>query len=120
MDMNNPMHYNQGGYSSQPGYHTVGMGAASSGSIPRDQTGYMPEAVMAPSENYAHTHAMQHHDQHPQMSAGGWQSGGQHPTQGGGYVGYNFGDVGHYIESMAYLNGFMDRNPDAYANVHVS
>uniref|UniRef100_A0A0W0EYG1 Xylanolytic transcriptional activator regulatory domain-containing protein n=1 Tax=Moniliophthora roreri TaxID=221103 RepID=A0A0W0EYG1_MONRR len=122
MDMNNPTHYDQGGYSNQPGYHTVGMGAANPGSIPQDQTPqarYVTEAVMAPSETYAHPHAMQHHDQHPQMNVSGWQPGGQLPAQGGGYSGYNFGDVGHYIESMAYLNGFMDRNPDAYANVHV-
>ncbi|KAL0574560.1 Gypsy retrotransposon integrase-like protein 1 [Marasmius crinis-equi] len=46
----------------------------------------------------------QHQHPQPQMNISGWQ--GQSP---GAYNGYSFNDLGQYVESMAYLNGFMDR-----------
>ncbi|KAK7043241.1 Gypsy retrotransposon integrase-like protein 1 [Paramarasmius palmivorus] len=119
MVMNHPMPYNQG-YADQPVYQDVGMATANAGSIPQDQNRHAQQARymqdgsgMTPvnqGQNYGHA---THH--HPNIS--GWQ-GGQHPTH---YGGYNFDDMGHYIESMAYLNGFMDRNSEMnYANVNAS
>ncbi|KAF9264065.1 hypothetical protein L218DRAFT_900741 [Marasmius fiardii PR-910] len=47
--------------------------------------------------------------QQQQMNVSGWQN--QNQGQGA-YQGYSFNDLGHYVESMAYLNGFMIRQPD--------
>ncbi|KAG7098328.1 hypothetical protein E1B28_000289 [Marasmius oreades] len=51
-----------------------------------------------------------HQQQQQQMNVGGWPT--QNQENQGVYQGYNFNDLGQYVESMAYLNGFMVRQPD--------